>query len=62
MNRQQKTRRDQFLFQLIFNLFGTDTTHHVEAKQMTNMEFYLFLVAGTTAMFALSFLIKLVIS
>jgi hypothetical protein len=61
MSIEKKTRRDPFLFQLLFDLFGPENEQEAEVKQMSNMEFYIFLVIGTTAMFALSFLIKLVI-
>lgn len=58
MTTKKKVRREPFLFQLIFDLFGPDETYEVEVPQMTNKEFYFYLVFITSAMFIVSFLIK----
>jgi hypothetical protein len=58
MTTKKKARREPFLFQLIFDLFGPDEIHEVEVPEMTNKEFYLYLVFITSAMFILSYLIK----
>jgi len=55
---KKKIQREPFLFQLIYNLFGADETYKFEAPQMTNREYYFFLVYVTSAMFILSYLVK----
>ena len=55
-------RREPFLFQLIFDIFGPEDTNAAEVKQMTNKEFYFFLVFVTMGIFILSFLIKVFIT
>jgi hypothetical protein len=62
MTAKTKIRREPFLFQLIFDLFGLNETQAVEAEPMTNREFYFFLVFATSAMFIVSFLIKVFIT
>jgi hypothetical protein len=62
MTTKKKIQREPFLFQLIYNLFGPDETQIVEAEQMTNREFYFFLVYVTSAMFILSYLIKIFVT
>jgi hypothetical protein len=61
MTTKKKIRREPFLFQLIFDLFGPDETHEIEVQEMTNREFYFFLIFITSAMFILSMLIKVFI-
>jgi hypothetical protein len=58
MNTKRKIQREPFLFQLIFDLFDPEDTNAAEVQQMTNKEFYFFLVFVTIVMFILSFLIK----
>ncbi|MGD0037407.1 MAG: hypothetical protein ABSC53_08965 [Bacteroidota bacterium] len=58
MTTKKKIQREPFLFQLICNLFSADETYKFEAPQMTNMELYFFLVYVTSAMFILSYLVK----
>ncbi len=62
MTTKKKIQREPFLFQLIYDLFGPDETYKFEAPQMTNREFYFFFVFVTSAMFILSFLIKVFIT
>jgi hypothetical protein len=59
MKTKNKVRREPFLFQLIFNLFGTEESNEAEVQQMTSREFYVFLVFVTMGMFALNYLVKI---
>jgi len=59
MTTKKKVQREPFLFELILNLFGPDESNEAEVQQMTNAEFYAFLVFVTVAMFALRYLVKL---
>jgi hypothetical protein len=58
MTTKKKVHREPFLFQLIFNLFGPDESNEAEVQQMTNGEFYVYLIFVTMGMFLLSYLIK----
>ena len=58
MTAKRKVHREPFLFQLIFDIFGPDEAHEVEVQQMTNREFYFFLVFVTMGIFILSYLVK----
>jgi hypothetical protein len=58
MTTKKKVHREPFLFQLIFNLFGSDESNANEVQQMTNREFYVYLIFVTMGMFFLSYLIK----
>jgi hypothetical protein len=55
---KNKVHREPFLFQLIINLFGTDESNEAEVQQMTNREFYVYIVIVTMGMFLLSYLVK----
>jgi hypothetical protein len=59
MTAKLKIQREPFLFQLICDLFGMDGTQEFEAEQMTNREFYFFLVFVAIAMIALNFLVRI---
>jgi hypothetical protein len=59
MTAKNKAHREPFLFQLIFNLFGTDESNETEVQQMSNREFYIFLILVTMGMLVLSYLVKL---
>jgi hypothetical protein len=50
-----------FLFHQNPDLIDPWELHEIEVRQMTNREFYYFLVVGTTGMFIVSFLIKIFI-
>jgi hypothetical protein len=62
MTTKKKLLHGSFLLQRLFGLFGPEETHEVEVQQMTNSEYYFFLVYATSAMFIVSFLIKLFIA
>jgi hypothetical protein len=57
MTAKKKIQREPFLFQLIYDLFGLDETHEVEIEQMTNREFYFFLVFVAIAMTVLNYFV-----
>jgi len=59
MTTKKKIQREPFLFRLIFDLFGPDETHEIEVQEMTNREFYFFLLFMTIALFTLSYLLKI---
>ena len=59
MTTKKKVHREPFLFLLIFNIFGPDESNEAEVQQMTNTEFYVFLVFVTVAMFTLRYLVKI---
>jgi hypothetical protein len=61
MTIKKKVWREPLPLQRIFDLFGLEETQEVEVQPMTNREFYFFFVSATTAMFILSFLIKIFI-
>jgi hypothetical protein len=58
MTTKKKVHREPFLFQLIFKLFGPDESNEAEVQQMSNREFYVYLIFVTMGMFLLSYLIK----
>jgi hypothetical protein len=58
MTTKKKVHREPFLFQLIFNLFGPDESNEAEVQQMSNREFYVYLIFVTMGMLLLSYLIK----
>jgi hypothetical protein len=62
MTTKKNIQREPFLFQFIVGLFGINETQAVEAEPMTNRKFYFFIVIATTAMFIVSFLIKVFIT
>jgi hypothetical protein len=62
MTIKKKIRRKLFLVQHLSDLFGSDDVYEMEVRQMTNREYYFFFVSVTTAIFILSFLIKLFIA
>lgn len=58
MTAKKKIPHEPFLFQLIFDLFGSDETQEVEVQEMTNREFYFFIFVVAIAMFILNYFVK----